>query len=99
MYPILYSRYIIYSRINQEACGLGYIGDSGATRRRIKQSINFNQYRIIIYRYRTIGIEGDISNRETMKTKTKTTRKGIIITALIVAAIVGASFLVYLIPQ
>jgi hypothetical protein len=34
-----------------------------------------------------------------MKTKKKATRKGILITALIVAGIVGASFLVYLIPQ
>jgi hypothetical protein len=33
-----------------------------------------------------------------MKTKKKATRKGILITALIVAGIVGASFLVYLIP-
>ncbi|MDF3032572.1 MAG: hypothetical protein K0R91_406 [Nitrososphaeraceae archaeon] len=33
-----------------------------------------------------------------MKTKRKATRKGILITALIVAGIVGASFLVYLIP-
>jgi hypothetical protein len=34
-----------------------------------------------------------------MKAKKKATRKGILITALIVAGIVGASFLVYLIPQ
>jgi hypothetical protein len=34
-----------------------------------------------------------------MKTKKKATRKGILITALIVAGIVGASFLVYLIPE
>jgi hypothetical protein len=34
-----------------------------------------------------------------MKTKKKATRKGILITALIVAGIVGASFLVYIIPQ
>jgi hypothetical protein len=33
-----------------------------------------------------------------MKTKRKATRKGILITALIVAGIVGASFLVYLVP-
>jgi hypothetical protein len=33
-----------------------------------------------------------------MKTKRKATRKGILITALIVAGIMGASFLVYLIP-
>jgi len=33
-----------------------------------------------------------------MKNKKKATRKGILITALIVAGVVGASFLVYLIP-
>jgi hypothetical protein len=33
-----------------------------------------------------------------MKNKKKATTKGILITALIVAGIVGASFLVYLIP-
>jgi hypothetical protein len=37
--------------------------------------------------------------REGVKNKKKVTKKGILITALLVAAIVGASFLVYLIPQ
>jgi hypothetical protein len=33
------------------------------------------------------------------KSKKKASKKGILLTALIVAGIVGASFLVYLIPQ
>ncbi|MDW0314848.1 MAG: hypothetical protein QN716_05690 [Nitrososphaeraceae archaeon] len=37
--------------------------------------------------------------REGVKNKKKVTKKGILITALLVTAIVGASFLVYLIPQ
>jgi hypothetical protein len=37
--------------------------------------------------------------REGVKNKKKVTKKGIWITALLVTAIVGASFLVYLIPQ
>jgi flagellar basal body-associated protein FliL len=37
--------------------------------------------------------------RDGAKNKKKVTKKGILITALLVTAIVGASFLVYLIPQ
>jgi hypothetical protein len=37
--------------------------------------------------------------REGGKNKKKVTKKGILITALLVTAMVGASFLVYLIPQ
>jgi flagellar basal body-associated protein FliL len=37
--------------------------------------------------------------KEADKNKKKVTKKGILITALLVTAIVGASFLVYLIPQ
>ena len=37
--------------------------------------------------------------RERAKNKKKVTKKGILITALLVIAIVGASFIVYLIPQ
>ncbi|HJU78249.1 MAG TPA: hypothetical protein VJ599_01640 [Nitrososphaeraceae archaeon] len=37
-------------------------------------------------------------NGDTHENKKRTTRKGIIITILIVAGIVAASFLVYLIP-
>lgn len=37
--------------------------------------------------------------REGAKNKKKVTKKGILITALLVTAIVGASFLVYFIPQ
>jgi hypothetical protein len=36
---------------------------------------------------------------ETTKNKKKVSKKGILLTALIAAGIVGASFLVYLIPQ
>jgi hypothetical protein len=40
-----------------------------------------------------------MNKRETTKSKMKVSKKGILLTALIVAGIVGASFLVYLIPQ
>jgi hypothetical protein len=40
-----------------------------------------------------------MSNTEATKNKKKITKKGILLTALIVAGIVGASFIVYLIPQ
>lgn len=40
-----------------------------------------------------------LDKREAVKNKKKVTKKGILITALIVTGIVGASFLVYLIPQ
>jgi hypothetical protein len=40
-----------------------------------------------------------MSRREITKNKKKITKKGILLTALIVAGIVGASFIVYLIPQ
>jgi hypothetical protein len=41
-----------------------------------------------------------MSNRDASNnSKKKVTRKGILLTALIVAGIIGASFLVYIIPQ
>jgi hypothetical protein len=40
-----------------------------------------------------------MSKRESIKSKKRATKKGILLTALIVAGIVGASFLIYLIPQ
>lgn len=40
-----------------------------------------------------------MNNREATKNKKKVSKKGILLTALIVAGVVGASFLVYLIPQ
>jgi hypothetical protein len=40
-----------------------------------------------------------MSSGKTTKNKKKITKKGILLTALIVAGIVGASFIVYLIPQ
>jgi hypothetical protein len=40
-----------------------------------------------------------MSRREAIKNKKKITKKGILLTALIVAGIVGASFIVYLIPS
>jgi hypothetical protein len=39
-----------------------------------------------------------MNRREAIKNKKKITKKGILLTALIVAGIVGASFIVYLIP-
>jgi flagellar basal body-associated protein FliL len=40
-----------------------------------------------------------MDKREDTKDKKKVSKKGILLTALIVAGIVGASFLVYFIPQ
>jgi hypothetical protein len=40
-----------------------------------------------------------MSSEKMTKNKKKITKKGILLTALIVAGIVGASFIVYLIPQ
>ncbi len=40
-----------------------------------------------------------LSKREATRSKKKTTKKGILVTAIIIVGIVGASFLVYLIPQ
>jgi len=41
-------------------------------------------------------IRGNNSNN---KSKKKVTKKGILLTALLVAGIIGASFLVYLVPR
>jgi hypothetical protein len=41
-------------------------------------------------------ISGNNSNN---KSKKKVTKKGILLTALLVAGIIGASFLVYLVPR
>jgi hypothetical protein len=40
-----------------------------------------------------------MSNRNGINSKKKVTKKGILLTALIVAGIIGASFLVYIVPQ
>ncbi|MGA7043911.1 MAG: hypothetical protein WCF03_14955 [Nitrososphaeraceae archaeon] len=48
----------------------------------------------------TVNSYGLISgNNSNNKSKKKVTKKGILLTALLVAGIIGASFLVYLVPR